>query len=767
MLGRSQFVKIVRMTGVSFKRKLLLYSIVLSIFPVLSVGLFSSYTASRSIQTEVDKHNRYMLSQIQVQLNQFTNSLNMASIYIATNLNVEKSVKNGPGIENLAETLELNETIRRIRSTSPVKYHISILYKRFNNFIFSDEYDPTSYAQTGLYNILDKMKPSSNQSFFVPAHTFHDQANLLHFRPIPISSYYTEGVLVLQVAPENILEFVGSLEQNQGTRILVADNNNQIIISSKLDEMGKTLDAIVPQSLLLDNKRNNSKTLKINEVSYKVHAQKSSHNDWTFIAMTPMAELTSKSEHIKLTTWIVAGLLAVFWTLAAAIGSGWMYVPIQRLSDKVMPPFQGEKLRRDDGLAALDNYMVELAEANSKLLDRLNEQFPYLKQGVFQMLLSGELTEQKFLRAADKANMRLQGSQVFVCVAEADDIPAFLRTYRENDRAVIHYGMLKMMEETFHSFPGCTGFASKIGQIVLIVGCDEDNPETRERLRQCADEMRGNARQYLRIPLSIAISNSQPGFSSISKGFEEAVGLLSYRLVMGDDITIVAGYADERLLRSSRQMVELQKQIVFNVVHGNLDESASLLSQLVAELQRVQLKPETVRGLFSYMLGELDFLLQQAGCDLQQATGEDVHERLYRLRSLPELEHWLNDELFRDVKMQLEKEAVSKQARTVKQVVQFVQERMQDELSLQMVADHFNLSVSYLSKIFKGETGQTYSEFILDLKMAKAKQWLEHTDIPIKEISSKLGYSSVQNFTRTFKQWFDVPPGEFRKWRRD
>jgi len=766
MLGRSQLVRFMGMSEVSFKRKLLLYSIFLSIFPVLSVGLFSSYTASRSIQNEVDNHHRYMLNQIQVQLNQFTGSLNMASIYIATNLSVEKSVKNGPGIENLAESLELNETIRRIRSTSPVKYHVSILYKRFNHFIYSDEYDPTSYAQAGLYNFLEKMNPPSNQSFFVPANTFNDQSNLLQFRPIPISSNYTEGVLVLQVAPENILKFVGSMEQNQSTRILVADNSNRIIISSKLDEMGKALEAVIPQSLLPDKKRDNSQTMEIKGVQYKVQAQRSSLNDWTFIAMTRMADLTSQSDRIKLTTWIVVGFLGLIWTLAAAIGTGWMYVPIQRLSDKVIPPFQGEKLRKD-GLAALDNYMMELADANSKLHDRLNEQFPYLKQGVFQMLLRGELTEREFLRAADKVNMRLQGSRVFVCVAEADDIPAFLRTYRENDRAVIHYGLLKMMEETFHYFPECTGFASKIGQIVLLVGCGDADPDTLERLRQCADEMRSNARQYLRIPLSIAISNPQPGFASISRGFEEAVGLLSYRLVMGDDITIAASHADERLLRSSRQMVELQKQIVFNVVHGNLDESAVLLSQLVAELQRVQLKPETARGLFSYMLGELDFLLQQAGCDLQQVTGEDVHERLYRLRSLPELEHWLTDELFQAVKMQLEKEAVSKQARTVKQVVQFVQDRMHDELSLQRVADHFNLSVSYLSKIFKGETGQTYSEFVLDLKMTKAKQWLEHTEIPIKEISSKLGYSSVQNFTRTFKQWFDVPPGEFRKWRRD
>lgn len=760
------WVRMLRMSGVSFKRKLLLYSIFLSIFPVLTVGLLSSYMASRSIQSEVDKNHQFMLNQMQVQLNQFTNSLNMASIYIATNISVEKSVQGGPGIENLSESLEMNETIRRIRSTSPVKYNVSILYKRFNNFIYSNEYDPGSYSQIGLFTILDKMKPTSNQSFFVPATMFDDQPNLLLYRPIPISSNYTEGVLVLQVSPDNIMKFIGSLEHGQGTRILVADKNNRVIISSKRDEMGKRLDAIVSPSLMSDEQQGRPQTMDIGDISYKLHSQKSSDTDWTYIAMTPMAELTSQSARIKLTTWIIGGLLALIWTLVATIGSERMYFPIQRLFDKVIPLDKGGK-SRGDGLAALDAYMMQLVDTNRKLHDRLNEQFPYLKQGVFQQLLRGELNEQEFLQAADKVNMRLHGSHVFVCVAEADDIPAFHRTYQDNDRALIHYALLKMMEETFHIFPDCTGFTSKSGQIVLLIGTDDTGAECRDRLQQCADELRSNAKQYFRFPVSVAIGNPLPGYAAIGRGYEEAVALLSHRLVMGDDITITADRADEGLLRSSRQMVERQKQIVFHVVHGNLEESEVLLAQLVAELPKTQLKPETARGLFSYMLGELDYMLQQAGCDIQQVTNEDKHERLYRMRSLSELERWLVQELFPAVKAQLQKDVVSKQARTVQQVTQFVQERIQDELSLQMVADHFKLSVSYLSKIFKEESGRTFSEFVLELKMTKAKQWLEHTETPIKEISDRLGYSSVQNFNRTFKTWFNVPPGEFRKWKRE
>ncbi|WP_110838832.1 helix-turn-helix domain-containing protein [Paenibacillus flagellatus] len=748
----------------TFQRKLLVYSIVLSVFPVLTVGLLSSYFASRSVQGEADESHRYMLSQMQTQLNQFTKSLHINSIYIATNLAVEKSVRDGPGIDNLNASLEMNETIRRIRSTSPVRYNVSILYKRFNNYIYSNEYGPDTIARLRLPAILDKLKPVDNEAYVVPANTFDDQPELLLFRPVPINSDYSDGVVVLHVSPDDILQFVGSMEHGHGTRVLVADEKNRIVISSKREEMGRPLD----DALQPGQAGGAARTAVIGGERYKVQAQKSSLNDWTYIAMTPMAELTAQSERIRLTTWIIAAALLIVWAIIAAVGSRRMYVPIQRLAERLVPRGRHER-SRGDGLLALGDYVEHLADANRQLSSRLNEQFPYLKQGMFQQLLREEMSERELTLAAGHAGLHFRGTHVFVIVAEADDIQAFRQTYREKDRALIHYALLKMMEETFQgeSVPFCSGFTPKTGRVVLLVGMDGDAREARDALTRRADEAREHVRTYFRFPVSVAIGRPLPGFADIGKGYDEASALLAGRFVPGGDVTIGAEQADEGLLRLSRQTVERQKRIVHDLLHGNLPDARKLLADIVAELAAAQVRPETAMGLFAYLLGELDYSLQQTGCDIQ-AADVDLYAELHRLRSLPELARWLSDELFPTIKELTERDAVSKRTKTIREVMGYARERVErgDDMTLQEAADRFRLSVSYLSKLFKDEAGLNFSEYVLELRLTKAKMWLEHTDMPIKDIAERTGYASVQNFNRVFKQRYDVPPGEYRKEKR-
>lgn len=752
--------RIRRFAKLPFRRKLLLYSLVLSILPVLTVGLLSSYFASRSIQREVDQNHQYMLNQMQVQLNQFTKSIHTNSIYIATNLSVEKSVKEGPGIENLSASLEMNETIRRIRSTSPVRFNVSIVYKKFNNYTYSNEFSAQQLAEKRLLTILDKMKPQENEAIIVPANTFDDQPEMLLYRPVPIQSAYTEGVLILHVDPQDILQFVGSMEHGYGTRVLVADEHNRIVISSNRGEMGKSLDGVIRPA-----KAGKSGEVMIEGVGYKVQTEKSATNDWTYIAITPKKELTAQSHRIQLTTWIVIGLQVLLWACIAALGTSRMYVPIQRLTEKLMPR-QRQERNRGDGLAMLGDYMEQLADANRQLHNRLNEQFPYLRQGIFQQLLRGEMSERELAIAAGHANIKLQGEYVFVCVAEADDIAAFQRTYREKDRALIHYALLKMMEETFHGVPFSAVFTPKTGQVVMLVGLDSDDADAKSLLRGRADEARGHVRTYFRFAISVAIGSPLSSFTEIGKGYEEAVALLGHRFILGEDMTIAADDADEGLMRLSRETGETQKRIVHHVFNGNMNESRELLSRLVSELRQAHVKPETAMGLFSYMLGELDYMLQQTGCDIRQATGIDFYRKLHGLRSLPELERWLAGELFPAVKAHLEIEAVSKQTKTIREVMSYVRQHLDDDMTLQKAADRFQLSVSYLSKLFKDESGVNFSEFVLELRMNKARDWLEHSDMPIKDIADKIGYASVQNFNRVFKQWCGLPPGEFRKEKR-
>ncbi len=103
-------------------------------------------------------------------------------------------------------------------------------------------------------------------------------------------------------------------------------------------------------------------------------------------------------------------------------------------------------------------------------------------------------------------------------------------------------------------------------------------------------------------------------------------------------------------------------------------------------------------------------------------------------------------------------------ASTKYNLIGFVQAHFRDSnLSLNLLADEFNLSQSYISKLFKDETGQNFISYVKDLRMSYVKKQLLFTDLQVKDIILDTGYVDVANFTRTFKQEVGVTPLQYRR----
>ena len=83
-------------------------------------------------------------------------------------------------------------------------------------------------------------------------------------------------------------------------------------------------------------------------------------------------------------------------------------------------------------------------------------------------------------------------------------------------------------------------------------------------------------------------------------------------------------------------------------------------------------------------------------------------------------------------------------------------------LSVESLADELFLSRSKLYRKIKFLTGDTATEFIRKIKLEKAKELLNTTDLTVSEISYKVGFSSPSYFTKCFKLHFGKIPKEYR-----
>lgn len=99
----------------------------------------------------------------------------------------------------------------------------------------------------------------------------------------------------------------------------------------------------------------------------------------------------------------------------------------------------------------------------------------------------------------------------------------------------------------------------------------------------------------------------------------------------------------------------------------------------------------------------------------------------------------------------------------LEEVRQYIVQHFNEQVTLEFLASVFFVSKEYLSKAFKQEYGLNVTDYILQLRMEKARQWITEDQFPIKIVSDMAGYEDVSYFYRVFKKYFGIAPGEMRK----
>lgn len=95
--------------------------------------------------------------------------------------------------------------------------------------------------------------------------------------------------------------------------------------------------------------------------------------------------------------------------------------------------------------------------------------------------------------------------------------------------------------------------------------------------------------------------------------------------------------------------------------------------------------------------------------------------------------------------------------------VDYIEEHIGEDISIQTLADQAALSPFYYQRLFKRLVKKSVAEYIKLRRMAKAADILTHTDKRIIDIAMDLGFATHEHFTRTFKNAFGMPPEEYRR----
>jgi AraC family transcriptional regulator len=102
-------------------------------------------------------------------------------------------------------------------------------------------------------------------------------------------------------------------------------------------------------------------------------------------------------------------------------------------------------------------------------------------------------------------------------------------------------------------------------------------------------------------------------------------------------------------------------------------------------------------------------------------------------------------------------------AHKLRRAIDYMSDRLDEELSLESIANELSMSVFHFAHLFKQTTGLSPYRYVIELRLERAKSLLRSTELPITEIAQQVGYCNNSHFAVAFHRATGVTPRDFRR----
>lgn len=207
-------------------------------------------------------------------------------------------------------------------------------------------------------------------------------------------------------------------------------------------------------------------------------------------------------------------------------------------------------------------------------------------------------------------------------------------------------------------------------------------------------------------------------------------------------------------------IAEQKKLIMSNISVGNIIMAQKLFHNILEELGMGNIieRNNIVIDIFSTMNG----LLSEINEELSQSLQTYFNYSL--LASMEKTEEVLTycDRIFDRIKMAEEKKEYYHTDSLINKAKAYIQENLYRDVSQEEIANRLFICSSYLSRLFKKQTGENFTQYVTRVKMDRAIELLKDPQYKTYQVSEALGYKTPRYFSRLFRMQTGMNPSEYR-----
>ena len=394
----------------------------------------------------------------------------------------------------------------------------------------------------------------------------------------------------------------------------------------------------------------------------------------------------------------------------------------------------------------------------------------------FEALVSGSMDMMEIYRRSEKLGLDI--------VAEAYNVLIFTMNCEEDfsgqreGYSEWEAESLELLEEFFSENTSAMLFRCNIFSYgVLIKGQKET---IGENTRSCVSEIqRILDRKEQKRQWFVAAGEPVERLSQIQKSYYSASKAFSQRYLYDENIL----YYDEMASMEKKNVTEddstyLQKVDV-NALNpailqkflsnGLLEETENFVKDYFYAIGQEPLESLVFRN---YVTLNVRFsvmsFLKEIGCDTRTLEQEDTEDVLSESSKSLENAIAYAEKIISQAIALRDQNSGNKNRSILKTAVDFIDSHyMEEDMSLNKAANAANVSANHFSALFSQNMGQTFIEYLTNLRMNKAKEYLRCTSMRSSEIAGEIGYKDAHYFSYLFKKTQGMTPSDYRKARED
>lgn len=410
--------------------------------------------------------------------------------------------------------------------------------------------------------------------------------------------------------------------------------------------------------------------------------------------------------------------------------------------------------------------LIELKEAIQKAVNllkedalnmTLSENLNLLKQRLVQNLIQSDVKIEEGYKLSSLLKSSMLNKKSF-SVVNINIVN--LKEDNNIDKRINTEEFSEIVDKHFENVEHIAAFKDN-KNFIIILSDDNERENQIESLKKVLDQYI-EEKKVNDIKLFYAVGKKVFGVEQIHKSYNSAVNAIKKLFFYGYERVV---YSKEELDGVYQIQESICEDFVKYIGDGNEKEAIFYIESLCFDIKNfTNTSVKDIKNMFLNLTLELIYEAERRGIyfsEEEQQENRYIWDLISSFNTLEELKEYIIDKISNTLRKFKE---LQNSCRSVFEVKKCIRKNYShSELSVKSLAEEVYLTPTYLSALFKKETGQNISDYIVEVRIEKSKEFLKNNKLKLQEVARNVGYNDSNYYAKAFKKMEGVTPSEYRE----